>query len=230
MPAKRSVWYAFVRSFVRNLFFKTMGGLTTVGEENIPLGGAMIFAPNHLSHLDPPIIACSQNRRQLTFMSKQEMFKIPVLGQLIRSLGAFPIRRGESDTESIRKAISLLDEGRAILIFPEGTRGDGVTFQPVNRGVAMLAKRTGALVQPVGIIGTNIVLPKGKTKLKRHPMIVAYGKPFTYAEVATQGTEKENRLAFTNAMITRIVDLCRSNGYELKISTELERTTAASTQ
>ena len=230
MAQRRSKWFAFVRSLVRNFFFKPLGGITTIGEENIPLEGALLFAPNHVSHLDPPISACAQNRRQLTFMSKEEMFKIPIMGPLIRSLGAFPIRRGESDTESIRKAISLLDEGRAVLIFPEGTRGDGKTFQPINRGVAMLAKRTGALVQPVGIIGTHIVWPKGPFKLKRHRMIVAFGKPFTYAETATFATEKENRESFTKELTARIMVLCEANGMPLKISSEAEPQSPALSQ
>ncbi len=230
MAVKRSKWFAFVRSLVRNFFFKSLGGITTVGEENIPLEGAIIFAPNHVSHLDPPIMACAQNRRQLTFMSKEEMFKIPVLGPIIRSLGAFPIRRGESDTESIRKAISLLEEGRAVLIFPEGTRGDGQTFQSINRGVAVLAKRTGALVLPIGVVGTHIVWPKGKARLKRNRMIVAFGKPFTYAEAATSDNEKENREAFANEITKRIVELCRANGMPLKTSTELEPQSPALSQ
>src|SRR5436190_18063312 len=161
MPAERSAWYAFVLRLVRNGFFRLVtGGLRSIGEENIPKTGAVIFAPNHVSNLDPPAIACGTNKRQLAFMAKEELFKGP-FGKLIASVGAFPVRRGEGDTEAIRKTIALLEEGRAVLVFPEGTRGDGKQLGPINRGVAMLAKRTNATVLPIGVVGTHVVAPKG---------------------------------------------------------------------
>jgi 1-acyl-sn-glycerol-3-phosphate acyltransferase len=224
---KRSAWYAFVRSFVRNTFFRTFGGIKTVGESNIPLEGPVIFAPNHVSNLDPPIIACSQNRRQTTFMAKEELFKVPVLGPIIHSLGAFKVRRGEGDTESIRKALGLLEEGRALLVFPEGARGDGKSLQPINRGVAMLAKRSGAQVVPVGIAGTHIVLPKGRSKPKRHRMQVTYGQPFTYVQFATHANEAQNRDAFAEKLLSEISMLCSQGGLQLSISSEPERSAQA---
>lgn len=230
MKPQRSAWYGFVRALVRNGFFKPLGGLKTVGEANIPTEGALIVAPNHVSHLDPPIVACAQNRRQLTFMAKEDLFRVKILGPVIRSLGAFPVRRGESDTESIRKAIGLLEEGRAVLVFPEGTRGDGVSIQPINRGVAMLAKRTGAQVMPVGIVGTHRVLPRGQARLKRSRMTVSFGKPFRYQDIAVHPTEKENREAFGIELQKRLVELCAAEGMALKTSTESAGSVPASTQ
>ena len=221
MGDQNSRWYSFCQRFVHLFVYNTLGGITTVGEENVPLEGPVLFAPNHLSHLDPPIVACSQHRRQLTFMSKAEMFKIPILGRLIRSLGAFPVRRGESDTQAIRASITRLEEGRALLIFPEGKRGEGKVIQPFTRGLEVLAKRTGAQVVPVGIINTHKVLPKGHVMPKgRYRMTVAFGKPFTYDEVATYANEKDNRKAFSEELTKRIVDLCRANGYDLKTPVE----------
>lgn len=188
-----------------------------MGEENIPKEGAVIFAPNHVSNLDPPAVACGTNKRQLAFMAKEELFK-GLFGKIIASVGAFPVRRGESDTESIRKTIALLEEGRAVLVFPEGTRGDGKHFGTVNRGVAMLAKRTNAPVLPIGVIGTHIIAPKGQKKMKRHRITIAYGKPFTYAEVAAGSNEKENRELFAKELERRIVELCTAQGLPLQES------------
>ena len=231
MADKLTPWYAIARGIVNVVCYRALGGLTAIGVENIPEEGPVIFAPNHLSHLDPPMVACGQKRRQLCFMSKEEMFKIPVLGSLIRSLGAFPIRRGESDAESIRRSISLLNEGRTLLIFPEGTRGYGKELQPFNRGVSMLAKHTGAKIVPVAIIGTNLILPKGKKMpLRRHKMKIVYGDPFTYADTAQGKNEKENRRAFTAELSQRIIELCQQHGYDLKISTELALQAQASSQ
>src|ERR1044071_4868828 len=105
MASERSSWYAFVLRLVRNSFFRLIpGGLGSVGEENIPRAGAVIFAPNHLSNLDPPAVACGTNKRQLAFMAKEELFK-GLFGKIIASVGAYAVRRGESDTESIRRTI-----------------------------------------------------------------------------------------------------------------------------
>ncbi len=153
-------------------------------------------------------------KRQLTFMAKEELFR-GFFGKLIRSLNAFPVRRGETDTQSIRKSIEFLNDGRALLIFPEGTRGEGKHLLPINRGVAMLAKRTGVPVVPVGIVGSHIILPKGQKKIKRHCLTLVYGEPFTYASVAVHASEKENREAFSQELARRIVALCASEGLTL---------------
>jgi 1-acyl-sn-glycerol-3-phosphate acyltransferase len=130
MAAERSAWYAFVLRLVRNGFFRLItGGLRSIGEENIPKTGGVIFAPNHISNLDPPAVACGTNKRQLAFMAKEELFK-GLFGKIIASVGAYPVKRGESDTESIRKTMALLDEGRAVLVFPEGTRGTASRCSP----------------------------------------------------------------------------------------------------
>lgn len=216
MAEERSTWYAFVLRLVRNVFFRVItGGFSSLGEENIPKPGAVIFAPNHVSNLDPPAVACGTNKRQLTFMAKEELFK-GLFGRIIASVGAYKVRRGESDTESIRRTLGLLDAGRAVLVFPEGTRGDTKRMGPINRGVAMLAKRSGAPVLPVGVIGTHIVMPKGQKGLKRHRILVVYGEPFTYQQIATSNSEKENREIFARELESRIIALCGAHGLPLK--------------
>jgi 1-acyl-sn-glycerol-3-phosphate acyltransferase len=141
-----------------------------------------------------------------------------LFGKIIASVGAFPVRRGESDTESIRKTIALLEEGRAVLVFPEGTRGDCRRLGPINRGVAMLAKRTNAPVLPIGVVGTHVIAPKGQKKLKRHRITIAYGNPFTYSEIATGSSEKENRELFAQELERRIIALCAAHGLALEPS------------
>ena len=150
-------------------------------------------------------------------MAKEELFKHPIFGRLIASLGAYPVKRGEGDTESIRRTIALLEEGEAVLIFPEGTRGDGKVIQEMSRGVAMLAKKTKAPVLPVGIVGTNRVMPVGSFKGEKFKVVIVFGKPFTYEEVATDSSEKVNRELFAKALQSRIADLCRANGMPLEL-------------
>lgn len=182
------------------------------GTQNVPQEGGLIVAPVHLSHIDPPAIACTLPRR-VNFMAKEELFKVPIFGGIIKSLGSFPVRRGEGDTEAIRHTIGLLENGAAVLVFPEGTRGDGQMIQEMNKGVTLLAKRTGAWVQPVGIVGTHKVLPKGQSKPKRHPVTVAYGNPFRYSDFVESSDQRQ---AFADELEARIVQLCRENGLPIK--------------
>ena len=208
-------WFAFCRWFVRVFFYSLGGGFRSVGRENVPDTGPVLFAPIHLSHTDPPAVACGCSRR-LRFMSKAEMFDHKFLGWLIGSLGAFRVNRGEGDTEAIRTAIELLNSGEAILIFPEGTRGDGKVMQPISRGVSVLAKKTNAQVIPVGLIGTFERLPKGSSKLRRSVVTVVYGRPFTYAEICHDDNEKVNRATFSRVLAQRIAELCNAHGLMVK--------------
>lgn len=204
-------WYRFVNWLVRTVFFGAIkGGLESIDRPNVPKEGAVIIAPIHLSHLDPPATACAMPHRRLRFMAKEELFK-GIFGKIIASLGAFPVHRGEGDTEAIRKSIAMLEAGEALLVHPEGTRGDAVHMLPINKGVAMLAKRTGAPVVPVGIVGSHIAMPRGK-KGRRHRIKVIFGKPFTYAEVAQGANDKEAKDAFTKVLAERIRALCNEHG------------------
>ncbi len=218
MAKHNNGWYRFVNWLVRNFFFGfATGGLRVIGRENIPQTGPVIIAPLHISHLDPPATACAMPNRRLRFMAKEELFK-GIFGNLIAGLGAFPVHRGEGDTEAIRKSIEMLNAGEALLIHPEGTRGDGIRMLPINKGVAMLAKRTGAPVVPVGIFGSDIVMPRGKAKKRRHPIAISFGKPFTYTDVATGGNDRESREIFCQNLADRILELSHSLGSKMLAS------------
>ncbi len=207
------LWYALIAGIARRIFFASKGGLTIVGKNNVPAHGAAIIAPIHLSNLDPPAVA-SASRRHLRFMAKSELFK-GIFGWGIRSTGAFPVRRGENDTEAVRAAIEILNDGQVLLLFPEGERGDGKHLGPINRGIAMLAKRTGAPIVPTAIVGTHAMLPKGAKGTKRGHVTVAFGEPFTYAEVA-KGSSSEARDAFAAELERRLLEICKANGLELE--------------
>lgn len=213
-PKAHPTWFAFVRWLVRVFFFRLGGGFRSIGAENIPASGPVIVAPNHMSNADPPAVACGA-RRRMRFMAKIEMFNSP-FAWLFRSLGAFPVRRGEGDTEAIRLSMQMLEEGEALVVFPEGNRGDGITLSPLSRGVAMLAKKSGAAVVPAGIVGSQKKMPRGQAVPRFAKVTIVYGKPFTYAEVATASSEKENRELFAKELEKRILDLCAQQGLVLK--------------
>lgn len=209
-----TLWYRAVRSFVRATVLNILGPVKIQGQGNEPLDGPTIVAPVHMSYLDPPLVSCCM-KRAITFMAKEELFK-PGFGNIIRSLGAFPVQRGSGDTEAIRLALRLLDEGRAVLLFPEGTRGDGLTMGPLTAGVAMLARRTGAKVFPIGINGTNKVWPRKQRWPKRHRITVVFGEPFTYADVVPDPKDKDGRERFNAELATRLHALNEEAGLPLR--------------
>lgn len=207
-------WYFFILTLAK-LAFLALGGYRARGRERVPRRGPVLVCPNHCSHLDPPLVAVSMPRR-LRFMAKEELFEVPGFGWLIRSLGAFPVRRGAGDAEAARLALEILKGGHALLLFPEGTRGDGRTLGPVNRGLAMLAKRSGAAILPALVVGTSRMLPKGAKRIRRGRTEVWFGEPFTYAEVASGRNEKENRELFVREWESRVLALAREAGLELR--------------
>lgn len=131
------------------------------GREHLPQSGAMLVCANHISLLDPPMLEIAV-RRQTRFMAKEELFKIPILGQLIRSYGAFPVKRGAGDRQALRKSLEILQEGQTLGIFPEGTRSKTGEVLKGHTGVGMFALRTDAQVVPLAIIGPYRLFRKVK--------------------------------------------------------------------
>ena len=126
------------------LVFPVFRGLLrghTSGNALVPLQGPLVVVANHGSHLDPPFLGHALGR-PVAFMAKAELFRIPILGDIIRACGAYPVKRGASDREAIRTATARLDEGWAIGVFLDGTRqSDGRVNQPMP-GAALLAARS----------------------------------------------------------------------------------------
>jgi 1-acyl-sn-glycerol-3-phosphate acyltransferase len=213
---KGSRWYFFILWIARHILLRFFsGGIKIIDQRNVPLEGPVILAPNHVSFFDPPVVACA-SPRALTFMAKEELFKPPVFGPLIKSVNAHPLKRGAGDTSAIRLALEKLGEGHCLIMFPEGTRGDGKVLGEMQSGVAMLAKRSGARVVPVGVYGTHKVLPKGKKWPRFSRIRIVFGQPFTYADCAVGGDDKATREAFNSRLEKEIVGLCQRVGLSVR--------------
>ncbi|HEY7257292.1 MAG TPA: 1-acyl-sn-glycerol-3-phosphate acyltransferase [Solirubrobacterales bacterium] len=128
------------------------------GKEHSRLKGGLIVASNHRSFFDPFLIGgCLPWRRPMNYVAKVELFQNPVQAWLISRLGAFPIRRGESDEESVETARQVVERGGTVCIFPEGTRIRSGSLAEPKRGVGRLALETGAPVLPTAVFGTEHV-------------------------------------------------------------------------
>jgi 1-acyl-sn-glycerol-3-phosphate acyltransferase len=124
------------------------------GREHIPRTGPVILAANHRSFLDPFVVGVCL-RRPVYFVAKQELFEKRWQGWLLNALGAFPIRRGESDDEAVATSKAILARGDAVVIFPEGTRIRTGSLGRPKRGVGRLALESGAPVVPVAVAGSE---------------------------------------------------------------------------
>jgi 1-acyl-sn-glycerol-3-phosphate acyltransferase len=149
--------------------------LKVEGAERMPKEGGVIIASTHTATLDPVILGCAFPR-PLTFMAKEELFRFPPFAALIRTLGAFPVKRGEPDRRALRKAVSLLRQGRCLVIFPEGTRNPNWQLRQPELGVALLAAWAKVPVLPVAIFGSELLMPKGKFFPRPAPLKVKVGE------------------------------------------------------
>jgi 1-acyl-sn-glycerol-3-phosphate acyltransferase len=154
--------------------------VSAVGTERVPRDGPLLLASNHSSVLDPPLIGCVLPR-ELDYMAKSELFRIPGFGRLIRALNAHPVDRSGSDSAALRLALRLLGDGRAVLVFPEGTRGAEGRLGPAHAGAGMLAALSGAPVLPVYIQGSGRALPRGAVVPRPVRVTVRFGAPIRFA-------------------------------------------------
>jgi 1-acyl-sn-glycerol-3-phosphate acyltransferase len=179
-----------------------------VGRDNVPRRGAIILVSNHLNNADPPVLGVSIPRR-LVFMAKQEAMQWPIVGFIIRLSGAIPVRRFEADIGALRKASGILQGGRALMMFPEGTRSKEARLGNAQPGTALIALRTGSPILPIAITGTESVrfsrLPFDAIRLRRPRIKVVIGNPFFLPSVDRITAEEVNRC--TNVIMNRIAAL-----------------------
>ena len=171
--------YWIVRAVLQP-FFHLYFRLSRIGLEHVPQDGPYIVAANHRSFLDPFVIAMIA-RRPLYYVAKQELFQRRWQGWLLNALGAFPVDRGNSDTEMLTTARAILERGDSVLIFPEGTRIRPGALDRPRRGVGRLALETGVPVVPVAIIGTESV--RRGWRIRPHKVRVRVGRPLTFPQV-----------------------------------------------
>ncbi len=148
------------------------------GTEYVPKRGAYILAGNHISNLDPPLVAISLWRPH-AFMAKEELFRKRWFAWLITRLHAYPVRRGAPDRNALKRSYEYLERGFPVVIFPEGTRSETGELQPAEMGVGMIAYRSGVPVIPFYLWGTREVTPReGGIRLSR--VGLRYGPPLEF--------------------------------------------------
>ena len=146
------------------------------GRYNIPRKAPFILAANHLSNIDPVVLAAACPR-MLNFLAKAELFEVPFFGSLIRALRAFPVKRNKADIGALKEGLKRLKK-QALLVFPEGTRAKDA--KKAYGGVGFLALKSGVRVIPAKVYDTDKVLGPGSKFPKPHRITVTFGKPLKF--------------------------------------------------
>ncbi len=193
--------YAVLKSIVV-ILMRLLFRLEARDAGNIPATGPVLIVSNHSSLLDAPLVGGASSR-QLSFLAKAELFRIPVLGPLIRRVGARPIRREGPDPGAMRAALRVLEENGALLIFPEGTRGPEGVLRPAKAGAGMLAVMTGAPVVPVYVSGSGRAWPKGRRLPRPAEVTVVFGEPLRF-DRKRGGDRRQQYEAASRAMMAAI--------------------------
>jgi len=174
--------------------------VTVRGPRPDPSPRGVILAPNHQSWLDPAFVQVAVYPRMLTFLMTELFFELPLAGLYFRAAGARPIREGRPSVEALRAAREALASGAFVCLFPEGGLTRDGKLQPGQRGVARLARMTGATVVPVGVRGSLRVLSRLQPRLRFRPVEIRLGLPMP----PVAGDERADEERFTGELMRRI--------------------------
>lgn len=182
--------------------YRLLFNVRVIGKENVPTEGGVLLCPNHLAAVDVISIG-AVCPRQITCIAKKELFSIPVLGGLIKALGAVKIDRGGADVGAIKAAVASIEKGKTVVIFPQGHRCPGVNLAStqIRHGAGLIAYYAKCDVVPVCI---NI--KGGKYSLFRRTEII-YGTPIKYSELGFTGGGRDEYAAATEKIFSRVIEL-----------------------
>jgi 1-acyl-sn-glycerol-3-phosphate acyltransferase len=159
-----------------------MFDLKSYGIHHVPRTGGVLLVCNHQTYLDP-VIAGVHLRRPIGFIAKSELFEKPKFNWLIRSLNAFPVRRGEGDVGAMKEAIRRLKEGNILTMFPEGTRSKDGRIGLIQPGIALLIRKAQVPVVPVVLDGCLKAWPRGEKLFHPAPIRIMYRPPLDVANL-----------------------------------------------
>ncbi len=193
-----------------NVVAKLLFGFRVVGREYVPPEGPVIIASNHISYCDPPLVG-SGVPREVYFLAKEELFRNRLFAWLIRRYNAIPLKRAVGDVGAVKKAVELLRQGRAVLMFPEGTRSLSGRFLRPKPGVGMISILTCSPVVPTYVRGTNRLW---NALLRRSRLEVRFGEPIYPKIIDGQRDSKERYQALSEEVMRRIVRLAEESEKE----------------
>lgn len=187
------VFHFFVQRLARAVFGAYFRCYTR-GRRNLPREGGVIIAPTHRSNLDTPMIGASAGR-PLRYFAKSGLFRGPITTWIMVTMGAFPVRRDTIDRSALKAALTVLEGGQPLVVFPEGERKSGTRIYPLLDGVAWLAAKSQVPVVPVAIGGTERAMGIGVRMPRPRTVRLVWGEPLAPPEVDDRGRVSREELS-----------------------------------
>lgn len=193
--------YSFLKPIVAPIF-RLLFNVRGIGRENVPMEGGVLLCPNHISAIDVIAIG-AVCPRQITCIAKKELFSVPVLGAIIKGLGAVKIDRGGADVGAIKAAVSAVQSGKTVTIFPQGHRCPGVdpATTPIRHGAGLIAYHAGCDILPV-----CIKVKGGKYRLFRKTEVI-FGKPIKHEALGFSEGGRDEYAAATSIAFDKVIEM-----------------------
>ena len=175
----RIVWCCF------RLIYATYFRWRVFNPERVPLAGPVILAANHASFIDPPLVG-SGLRRDINYLARESLFRVPGNGALLRSWNAVPVDRAGAGARGLKAILDRLRAGGAIILFPEGTRTPDGKLQPARSGIGLTVIKSDAPVIPVRVFGTFAAFNRAMKFPRPRRIMVKYGHPLDFSAVRAE--------------------------------------------
>jgi 1-acyl-sn-glycerol-3-phosphate acyltransferase len=192
---------------VFKLFLLIWNRLSIRGVENIPDNGGVLVASNHASFLDPPVVGVGYRARPIHFMARDTLWNSRFGSWWMEKVGCIPVSRGTGDVKALKLTIKALKEGKAVSMFPEGTRTEDGELQEAKGGIGFIIEKSGCVVVPAYIDGTYKAYPKGSKLIKPCKVTISYGTPITQDDFQALGSGREAYDKHAALIMQRIAEL-----------------------
>ncbi|HDI83889.1 MAG TPA: 1-acyl-sn-glycerol-3-phosphate acyltransferase [candidate division WOR-3 bacterium] len=193
--------YIFGKVLIKHTF-RNIFDMKWYGIENVPLKGPVIIAPNHRSNYDPPLVGSVIPRNDVFYFAKRGLFVNPVAAKFLLRVHAFPVDTEGIDVGAIKISLRILREGKALVLFPEGTRSKTGEFLPAKPGVGYLSLKTGAPVVPTLIWGTHEPMQLHFKRIT--PLYIKFSKPVYPPDIKAN---TDNALKFSEYILDIIKEM-----------------------
>lgn len=195
----------WVARLLFKVIYKSLFALKVYGLENLPRGRAII-ASNHQSFVDPTVLGASVPE-EIAYLAREDVFSSAAFQWLCVNVNSILIKRRRADRSALKAVLARLAGGWKVVVFPEGTRSYDGQLQPPQRGISLLAHRSGAPVVPAYVSGTHDVLPRGGGMIHFHPISVSFGPPLRFDDESLKQGGRNAYHAFSLRVMEAIARL-----------------------
>ena len=209
--------YVFLRGVMRMLCRIILFRRVHIeGQEHIPSSGGVLVVGNHVGAIDPPLAGAVIDRTDVYFMAKSEHFSTPFKRWICTGYHAFAVNRGTADRRALKHSLDLLEAGKMLVLYPEGTRGPAL--RKPQGGAGFIAAKSSAVILPVAVWGTEKVLSKGETLPHRAHVYVKFGPAFVMPESLRQSRDHGQQADYLMAKIAELLPLEYRGIYQARVT------------